>query len=54
MMIKLLAVRGALLTDIPRQQFVGAVDRMVGDAFEGVAQVGLGFEAVGFAVPVKA
>ena len=32
--------------DVPRQQLVDAVDRMVGDALEHVAQVRLGIEAV--------
>jgi len=35
-----------LLRHVPGQQFVDAVDRMVGDAFEHVAQVRLGIEPV--------
>lgn len=33
---------------IPRQQFFNPIDRMVGDAFDDVAQVGFGVETVEF------
>jgi len=40
-------LRGAqLVSDGPRQQFVDAIDRMVGDEAEHVAQVRLGVDAV--------
>ena len=35
-----------MLGDVPGQQFVDAVDRVVGDAGQDVAQIGLGIEAV--------
>ena len=40
--------------NVPRQQLTDPADRMVGDACEHVAQVGLGIEAVQFRGPNQA
>jgi hypothetical protein len=37
-----------LISDDPWQQLVDAIDRMLGDASDDVAQVGLGIKAVQF------
>ena len=45
---------GAFLREVPRQEFVDAVDRVVGDAGQHVAEIGFGIENVEFGVTDQA
>lgn len=39
---------GTFRRDVPRQEFVDAVDRMIGDAGQHIAEIGFGVEVVEF------